>query len=112
MFCLLLTAEPIWVSFTVKLLVGPGKVYNYFWGEETSNLQREIDSRNFLFTFSFLFNCRKLEFILPPFPQEASRGVASSNEDKVASCVCIIRSPKRIEQYLFWGIYLHTQKRT
>ena len=25
------TAEPTWFSFTVSLLVGPGKVYNYFW---------------------------------------------------------------------------------
>ena len=25
-----LTAEPIWFTFTVKILIGPGKVYNYF----------------------------------------------------------------------------------
>ena len=35
-FCLyqriLLTAELILFSFTVKLLIGPGKVLNYFWG--------------------------------------------------------------------------------
>ena len=28
-----LTTEPIWFSFTVKLLINPGKVYIYvFWG--------------------------------------------------------------------------------
>ncbi len=26
------TAEPIWFSLTVKLLKGPGKVFNYFGG--------------------------------------------------------------------------------
>ena len=27
---ILLTAEPIWFSFTMSLLRGPGKIYNYF----------------------------------------------------------------------------------
>ena len=27
-----LTAEPSWFSFTGKLLIGPGNVFNYFWG--------------------------------------------------------------------------------
>ena len=27
-----LTARPIWFSFTVKLLIGPEKVYNFFKG--------------------------------------------------------------------------------
>ena len=27
-----LTTEPIWFSFTVLLLIGPGKVYSYFGG--------------------------------------------------------------------------------
>ena len=27
-----LTAEPILFSLTMKLLIGPGKVLNYFWG--------------------------------------------------------------------------------
>ena len=27
-----LTGEPIWFSFTGKLLIGPGKVFNYFGG--------------------------------------------------------------------------------
>ena len=31
-----LTTEPIWLSFTVKLFIVPGKVYNYFRGTPTS----------------------------------------------------------------------------
>ena len=34
-------AEPIWFSLTVKLLIGPGKIYNYL-GEGTFSLPREI----------------------------------------------------------------------
>ena len=46
-----LTSKPIWFSFTMKLLKGPGKVYSYF-GEESSI--KKINP-NFVFTFLFLF---------------------------------------------------------
>ena len=43
--CLIsLTTEPIWFYFTRWLLIGPGKVYNYF-GEVSNNRAREITAR-------------------------------------------------------------------
>ena len=44
---ILLTTEPIWFCFTMKLLLGPGKVFVYFW-KGTYNLPREIVKRIFI----------------------------------------------------------------
>ena len=55
-FCriLLLIAVPIWFSFTVKLLIGHGKVYNYLRvGTTTRTPPREITPQEYLLYFSF-----------------------------------------------------------
>ena len=54
-----LTAEPIWFYFTVKLLIGPGKVFNYF-------------------VKGYLYPLMKIDTFPLSKKNEASKGVAGS----------------------------------
>ena len=42
-------ARPLWFSFKVNQIIGPGKAFNYFW-EGISTLQREIAPRKQIVT--------------------------------------------------------------
>ena len=50
---ILLTAEPKWFSFTIQLLVGPGKVYIHFNNKYFYVIRKYIYWRDFRFLFSF-----------------------------------------------------------
>ena len=60
---MLLTTEPIWFSFTVKILIGPGKVTSFLEGVYTLTLPGEINHpwnpppllKNLLFLFKTKF---------------------------------------------------------
>ena len=70
-----LTAEPIWFSFTEKLLICHGEVYNYHLKKiSLETLKKKL----------FLFKIYRLKmegiptFALQPLHQVPSRGVAAS----------------------------------
>ena len=67
---ILLIAEPIWFSFTVKFLIGPWKVYNYF-GKGTSTFSRKITTGTTHSKFFFFFlklKCNVVIFFYGIFP--------------------------------------------
>ena len=70
---ILLTAGQIWFSFTEELLMGPGKVYNYFW-EDISTFARKmtLEKNHQSFVF-FLFFINKMEGRPLPHPSSAPR---------------------------------------
>ena len=72
-----LTAKPVLFFFTVKLLIGPGKVFDYFWGGclHPSSLQKYLFT---LLKLKFKKGWGQLFLLLPQVPLEASRGVAAS----------------------------------
>ena len=83
---------PIWFSFTVKLIAGPGRVYNYFrrgylHPPKRNRLWNKNNSSPTIFLI-FIFMGMEIggstyhQQTPTPFPQvplEASRGVSASN---------------------------------
>ncbi len=79
---ILLTAEPIWFSFSMKLLIGPGKVYNYL--RKIPPLSQEIKPLEKSQPRPKVFLLKK---ILPLTSQWVSRGVAARS-DKYNISIC------------------------
>ena len=94
-----LTAEPIWYSFTMQLLIGPAKVIT-FWGRIPPHFQEKSPPKIFYF---FLF---KLNLILgcdyhpspraPRHPQEHSRlFIVKVKQFQVILCLLLDEKKKK-----------------
>ena len=88
-----LTTEPIWFSFTVKILIGQGKVFNYFDERYIHPLNRNITRKKN--TIDLKMGRDKSTSTPPPLPivtLEASRGVSASKKQSRTMSVWSLRS--------------------
>ena len=103
---ILLIAEPIWFSFTVKFLIGPWKIYNYF-GKGTSIFSRKITTGTTHSKFFFFFlklKCNVVIFFYGIFPL-GRRGYLTLNNYKPSLVILTELTHRRMDRPLMYSSY-------